>query len=242
MNGAAPTRIATAALTLAVAAACTTPAAGPHPHPRAKRAAVSHAVTVTAGGAKVDLEPVTPASLGCAGAARALGYALPCPAHLPRAVLGGYGICDVSHFMQANPCGNWPHWMAATGGGTAPLSGSGAATPANTEHFVMEGLPYATTNYDAVANGPGWQNLIVPGTVHALGWITIHGFRMRWITVAQNLEGSVMAGHIMLVWSAASHTYALGFHNFWGNTLTRALDIAVAQSLVMIPPRAMSRG
>ena len=76
----------------------------------------------------------------------------------------------------------------------------------------------------------------------ALGWITIRGLRMRWVTVTQDLEGSVMAGHIMLVWSAASHTYALGFHNFWGKALTRALDIAVAQALVMTRPGAMSTG
>ena len=59
---------------------------------------------------------------------------------------------------------------------------------------------------------------------------------MRWIIVPQVTQGSAMAGHLMLVWSAGSHTHTLGIHNRWGMPLTRALDLAVACHLVTIRP------
>jgi hypothetical protein len=123
--------------------------------------------------------------------------------------------------------------MAATGGSAAYGEGT---TPENDEHFVMESSPYRTANYNLVANGPVWQAMGRPHTVRVLGLVRVHGQRMRWIFVPEDTEGSVMAGHLMLVWSAGSHTYALGFHDLWGLRLNRALDLAVASHLVMVQP------
>ncbi len=186
-----------------------------------------------AGSITIALLPVSPASLGCVKTARSLRYAVPCPAVLPQAVLQHYTCLGA--FMAANPCSSppWRGWMTASGGVDA--SGVGI-TPSNTEHFVMEGVPYRTTSYDLVANGPVWRSMGQPRTVRPLGWVTIGGRRMRWIIVPQNTQGSFMAGHLMLVWSTGSHTYALGFHNLYGLSLAKALDLAVARHLSMVSP------
>jgi hypothetical protein len=215
------TRAFALGLVLVAAAACTTAERPPE------------TIMVRAGGNAIALVPVTPASLGCPRAARLLRYPVPCPTVLPQTVLGNYLSCG-STFMIGNPCiRKWHGWMVATGGMAA--SGVGV-TPSNTEHLVMEAVPFRTTNYNLVANGPVWQAVGRPRTVRALNWITIGGRRMRWIIVPQDTQGSAMAGHLMLVWTTRSHTYALGFHNLWGMSLTRALDISVARHLMLIRP------
>ncbi|MGH3258731.1 MAG: hypothetical protein ACRDOU_25595, partial [Streptosporangiaceae bacterium] len=128
-------------------------------------------------------------------------------------------------------------WMIASGGGA--MSGSNV-TVADNQHFVLESAPLATSNYDLIANGPVWYALGRPRTVQALGWITIGGRRMRFVMVPQNTQGSAMAGHLALVWIAGPRTYAITFHVLppGGEPMARALDIAVAQRMVMIPPAA----
>jgi hypothetical protein len=231
----AGTVIGVACLVIIVAACTGAPGPGqPHKQARGQDVDQSHGLVVRAGNYAVTLTQVSPQSLGCTKAARTLHYALPCPAMLPSIVLGDYGTCSTT-FMSANPCGTgqWRGWMTATGG----INASGRAeTPSTDEHFVMEATPFRTTNYNLIANGPVWASMGRPHTVQALGWITIGGSRMRWIYVSQNTQGSAMAGHIMLIWSAGPHTYALGFHNLWGKPLNEALDVAVAQHLRMVQP------
>jgi hypothetical protein len=229
------TTLGAACLVMAVVVAACTGAphqAQPHAHPRGHNLDHSHGLVVRAGKYAVTLTPVSPQSLGCTKAAHTLHYPLPCPAMLPSAVLGDYGC---GSFIEAEPCGSppWRGWMAASGGNA--VTGPGE-TPSNDEHFVMEAAPFRTTNYNLIANGPVWVSMGRPHTVQPLGWVTIDGSRMRWIYVSQNTEGSAMAGHIMLVWSAGPHTYALGFHNLWGKPLTEALNVAVAQHLRMVQP------
>lgn len=229
------TRMAVTGVALVTVASCSGgQAAGTHHRARpAPGRAAAGTVMVRAGRNAVALVPVSPASLGCPQTARGLRYPVPCPAMLPRAVLQAYS-CGAT-FMAANPCHSrpWHGWMAASGG--TDTTGQGV-TPSNTEHFVMESVPYRTINYDVVANGPVWKSLGRPRTVRLLGWITISGQRMRWIIVPQNTQGSAMAGHLMLVWSTRSHTYALGFHNLYGMRLAKALDVAVARHLSMVLP------
>jgi hypothetical protein len=129
--------------------------------------------------------------------------------------------------------------MVASGGGA--MSGPGVTVSGN-QHFVMESVPFATANYDLVANGPVWYALGRPRTAQALGWITVGGKRMRFVMVPQDTQGSAMAGHLALVWTEGPHTYAITFHVLppGGEPMARALDIAVAQRLVMISPPSPS--
>jgi len=125
--------------------------------------------------------------------------------------------------------------MVASGG--IVVAGAGAAS---SQHFVMEASPFPTRNYNLIANGPAWERMGRPHTVHALGWITIGGHRMRWIYVPPTTPGSAMANHLALVWTATRHTYALSFHVLppGGARMARALDIAVARHLVTVRPGA----
>jgi hypothetical protein len=79
--------------------------------------------------------------------------------------------------------------------------------------------------------GEGVASDLLPGTSSG-------GRRMRFVMIPQDTDGSAMAGHLALVWTAGSHTYAITFHVLWGVPLARALDLAVAQRLVMIFPPA----
>ncbi|MDQ2813588.1 MAG: hypothetical protein M3Z75_17410 [Actinomycetota bacterium] len=125
--------------------------------------------------------------------------------------------------------------MVASGGGA--ISGNDV-TVAGNQHFVMEATPFATSNYDLIANGPVWYALGRPRTVQPASWITAGGRRMRYVMVPQDTQGSAMAGHLALVWTAGSHTYAITFHVLapGGEAMAQALDLAVAQRLVMITP------
>lgn len=230
------TVIGTACLVVITIAACTGPprSAQPHSRSRGQNPGQAHGLVVRAGKYAVTLTQVSPQSLGCTKTATLVGYAVPCPTMLPAIVLGDYSLCLGTFMspMTVGSCGGGPsvrRWMAATGGIDASGPGN---TPSNDEHFVMEATPFRTTRYDVIAGGA----TIRASNVRVLGWAEIAGRHMRWIMVSQNAEGSDMAGHIMLVWSAGRHTYALGFHDLWGEPLNEALDVAVAQHLRMVQP------
>lgn len=196
--------------------------------------------TVTAGPYSLVLAHATPAQLGCVKTAQVLGYAIPCPVWLPQVAMQASASCLgtlVSPAWMPGCSGQreWRGWMIASGGGA--MSGAGV-TVASNQHFVMEATPFATSNYDLVANGPVWYALGRPHTVQALGWVTAGGRRMRFVMVPQDTQGSAMAGHLALVWTAGSRTYAITFHVLppGGEPMARALDLAVAQRLVMVSP------
>jgi hypothetical protein len=73
------------------------------------------------------------------------------------------------------------------------------ASPANSEHLIMEASPFATTNYNLIANGPVWRRLGRPRTVrnpklgHARRTQDAMDYRFP------NTQGSAMAWHLMLV-------------------------------------------
>jgi hypothetical protein len=125
--------------------------------------------------------------------------------------------------------------MSASGGNA--VFGTGL-TVSNNQHFVMESVPFRTTDYAVVVYGPARYRLGRPRTARALGWTTAGGRRMRWVLVPPQTSGSFMAGHLMLVWATRSHTYALGFHILapGGLPVAAALDRAVASHLVMVGP------
>jgi hypothetical protein len=67
--------------------------------------------------------------------------------------------------------------------------------------------------------------------------VVVNGILMRWYYVPPNLNiGSAFAHHLVLVWNAAGHTYAYGFHVVDGLANARARDLELARHLVMIEP------
>lgn len=222
-----------------VAVACTSPGhARPHVSHPAAAPAPSAQLVVTAGPYSVTFVRSTPAQLGCVTAARRLGYPVPCPIWLPQIIAQQPDpSCSGTIMVTCTQDPMWRDWMFANGG--MAISGTGPGiTPDTEEHFVMEAAPFPTGNYDLIANGPVWGSLSRPRTAQALDWVTAGGRRMRFVMIPQDTNGSAMAGHLALVWTAGSHTYAITFHVLWGLPLARALDLAVAQRLVMISPPA----
>lgn len=94
--------------------------------------------------------------------------------------------------------------------------------------------PRPLTNYAKVVNGPAWYRR---ARVRPIGWLTIHGWRMRSIYVpAATNDGSAFAHHVVLVWTARGHTYAFGFHNVHGIRHTLLLDEALAGHVTLVGP------
>jgi hypothetical protein len=79
--------------------------------------------------------------------------------------------------------------------------------------------------------------LVPRASVVPLGKVRAGGWTMREVYAdpATN-EGSAFSGHLVLVWSAGGHTYALGFHLNGSRHETRMLNATVARSVSLVPP------
>ena len=161
----------------------------------------------------------------CRRTARTVGYAVPCPTRLLLGMTPFGGDPNRGPRCQMRYIGpelcdrRWKGWVV------------GSSVVGN-EHLVIVASPRAQPDYARLINGPAWY----PGATEQLdGWITIHGWRARWVTVpAATNDGSAFMGHIVLVWTVGRHTYGVGFHDVSRNT--RALDLELLRSIRLIRP------
>jgi hypothetical protein len=166
--------------------------------------------------------------LRCHNVARAVGYRAPCPMLLPRGLRPTQVRAGPPcHFqivgLPCSPPGPWKGWIVGS---------SEVAWPR--EHLVIAASPVPVPDYAKVANGPGWY----PGARVSLGGSTvINGWRARWVfvTPATN-DGSAFAGHVVLVWTTAGHTYAVGFHDLSTRAQTRAMDLELVRHMRLVSP------
>jgi hypothetical protein len=131
------------------------------------------------------------------------------------------------HFQIVGlPCGlpgPWQRWI---------FGSSEVAYPR--EHLVIQASPAPIPDYAKAVDGPGWY----PGArVTVREPITINGWHAHWVFVppATN-EGSAFAGHVVLVWTTAGHTYAVGFHDLSTRAQTRALDLQLVHHIRLVGP------
>jgi len=61
--------------------------------------------------------------------------------------------------------------------------------------------------------------------------------RAIYVSPATN-DGSAFAHHVVLVWSAAGHTYGVGFHNLRGIRQTLRLDEELVRHIMLVGPGA----
>ncbi len=171
---------------------------------------------------------VAPASFlqECRETAREVGYAVPCPwrilsggqpppgfASCRIGLIGPGGVGGCSHA--------WRGWVVGS-------------MQTDQQHLVLQASPEPVRSLAKMVNGPGWY----PGaSVKRLGIVRVGGWAMRQVYAdpATN-EGSVFAGHIVLVWTTGGHTYALGFHQSGSREETELLNEAVARSVTLVPP------
>lgn len=153
----------------------------------------------------------------CRSVARALRYPVPCLSEVPKQ-MGRFGVAA---FIAQGPRGSWRRWAVGS-------------TSVGAEHLVTTASPQPLANCAKVVNGPAWYP---KARVRPLTWLTIHGWRMRAVYVPANTnDGSAFAHHVVLVWTAGQHTYAIGFHNLHGLSQTLRLDEELAMHLRLVDP------
>jgi len=195
----------------------------------------------TPAGTTVDFVQFVPAPSTmhkeCQQTADTVKYAVPCPMLLPvgmQPTPGAHGcrIAFMAAHTSAPNCGGaiWRGWIFGS------IQADSRYYTAGFQHLVMQGTPYVVRNPIQAIDGPG---KLLPGArVTPLGTTTINGTTMHWYFVPANANyESAFQQHLVLVWTAAGHTYAYGFHVVATLAEARALDLELARHLVIVEPR-----
>jgi hypothetical protein len=67
--------------------------------------------------------------------------------------------------------------------------------------------------------------------------LTVNSWRMHAVYVPPRTnDGSALAHHVVLIWTAGGHTYGVGFHNVDGISQTLQLDLALARWIRLLAP------
>ena len=166
----------------------------------------------------------------CRRTARAVGYAVPCPTSIPAGLAVGSstvftGCLDIIGPGGLPPCPagakTWRGWVVGT-------------SNVGREHLVITASPTELTNDAKLVNGPAWYPR---SRVRFLRTVEINGRHMRAIYVPPvTNDGSAFAHHVVLVWSAAGHTYGVGFHIIAGMRQTLRLDEELVSHIKLLGP------
>jgi hypothetical protein len=54
------------------------------------------------------------------------------------------------------------------------------------------------------------------------------------VFVPPRTNESAFTGHVVLVWTAGAHTYAVGFHDMSTRAVTRAMDLELVRNLRLV--------
>lgn len=172
----------------------------------------------------ITFVPVPPTYLAqCRAAARRLGYPIPCPMRLPKAMTqhqdGATPDCNVTIICPVDT-GPWKGW--ATGSVASP-----------DQHLVITASPQPIANYAKAVDGPGWSRT---ARVRPIAWVTTGRWRMRAVFVSPQTNESAFVHHVVMIWTVGRHTYAAGFHDFAEMSETLRLDQQLAASIKLVRP------
>jgi hypothetical protein len=188
-------------------------------------------VALPAHSAMREVSPVfvaSPPSLvaACHATAKAVGYRVPCPMRIPVGLTAtgrnGPTPCSLHIIGPAgtDACAQaWRGWVV------------GSSTT-RSQHLVITASPTALTNAAKVVNGPAWYP---QAKVRLLRALTIRGWHVKAVYAppATN-DGSAFAHHVVLIWTVAHHTYAVGFHDVSGMMPTLQLDERLVRSIKLL--------
>jgi hypothetical protein len=164
----------------------------------------------------------------CRRTARQVGYAVPCPTRVPAGLTptGAAGptrcALEVVGAGGIGECGkSWRGWVVGS-------------SHVGEQHLVITASPRPLARAAKLVNGPAWY----PGAaVRTLGQVMVEGRRMLVVHApAATNAGSAFAGHVVLVWTAAGHSYGVGFHNLEGIAATRRLNEALVRGIELVEP------
>jgi hypothetical protein len=117
-------------------------------------------------------------------------------------------------------CFAWRRWLAGSIEFPSELRVS---------HLLVQGSrPRSPVRF---VHGPAWSP---EAEVTIIGRERLRGRTAHWVEVPDD-SGSLLGGHLLLMWAESGHTYGVGFHGF--DFGARALDMAIARSLTMVEPR-----
>lgn len=162
----------------------------------------------------------------CRETARIVGYPVPCPSEI---LAGGTPPPEVTSCRIGligagglGGCGHaWRGWVVGS-------------MQTRQHHLVLQASPEPIRSLPRMINGPGWY----PGASEVrLGIVHVDGWTMRAVYAdpATN-DGSILSGHLVLVWTTGGHTYALGFHLDGSRRETQILNETVARSVSLVSP------
>jgi hypothetical protein len=162
----------------------------------------------------------------CQETAKEVGYPVPCPSSI---LAGGSPPPEVTscHVELIGAGGldgcarSWRGWVVGS-------------MQTDQHHLVLQASPEPVHSLARMINGPGWYpgaREVRLGNVHVGGWT----MRTVYADPATN-DGSAFSDHIVLVWTAGGHTYALGFHLSGSRHKTQILNKTVARSVSLVPP------
>lgn len=170
----------------------------------------------------------------CERVAQIVSYAVPCPTVLPQGIKATPGThgCQLGIVGAGGlgSCGKmWRDWIV----GSSQVSGSEAGPP-GFQHLVLDGAPKIVRNPAMAIDGP---TMVAGSRVERRGRLQVGRIRgwFYYVPFDTNI-GSAFTGHLVMVWNAAGHTYAYGFHVVHGIAGARAFDLEVAKHLVTVRP------
>jgi hypothetical protein len=164
------------------------------------------------------------AASDCRVAARQVGYALACPALLPK---------DSMPTAAGPACppryqGLFVH-PACVGGRKLALMSVEWPAVGRVGHLVVVST---STRLPPLAAITAPVRPASYDRVESLGPARIAGRRALWVRVPQGTASSAFAGHLVLYWTTRRHSYVVGFHGF--DAGARRLDRAIARSLRLV--------
>jgi hypothetical protein len=163
----------------------------------------------------------------CQHAASAVGYPAPCPRLLPS---GTTPYPPANGFVAT---GLGPSSNSVVENMVFPAAGTRlTVSPFDSQgHLVIWGSPKGT-NLQHLLYGPApdprYDHVVRVGTAR------VRGIRAEFVRVLATNTGSIFLDHLVIAWSSGGHLYAVGFHRV--NEASRALDLAIARSIVLVPP------
>jgi hypothetical protein len=181
----------------------------------------------------------------CRATAGVLGYPVPCPMVVPLGLAGwpnGEKTIGPATQQEERKLVGQPGCPACAGSRGWAFGSS--APP----HLVIVASPQLLTNLHVAVDGPGFNpNSVVgrrgcfprAGTCHPLlnrlGTVSANGWRV-YLVEATPWDESAFTHHLVMVWTAAGHTYAAGFHEVQGRAAARLWDAELLSGLRLVSP------
>lgn len=149
----------------------------------------------------------------CRSTARQVGYGVPCPRLLPQ---GWQGSGGGPAMVRWEPSGPLARWAALSVGFHVDTANLYSSSGWHQGHLVIESSPFPFTPKRMFFHGGG-------GGVFPAGSTRINGTPAHWYRVLGESEFSF---HLVVVWTHAGHTYAVGFHDWTVESRTFGLEVA----------------